>query len=98
MYVSSRNIKISEFFYLNFFRFLEVKFSIYLNRHVFVIMYMREFSLSNRCRLGCAVCKNLQIARNTGLEVTISSYANYRQSANRKKHRFGSDDFLICKL
>ena len=31
-------MKLSEFFYLIFFQFLEEKFSIYLNRHVFVMV------------------------------------------------------------
>ena len=41
----SRNMKISEFFYLNIFQFLEVKFSIYLNRRVFVMIYEKGFTL-----------------------------------------------------
>ena len=37
IYVLSRNMKIIRFFYLKIFSFLEVKFSIYLNRRVFVM-------------------------------------------------------------
>ena len=38
IYVLSRNVKkISEFFYLEMFIFLVVKFSVYLDRHVFVM-------------------------------------------------------------
>ena len=37
MYVLSRNVKNIRVFSLNIFQFLEVKFSIYLNRQVFVM-------------------------------------------------------------
>ena len=40
--------KISEFFYLKIFQFLEVKFSIYLNRRVFVMLYaIRQHKMIN---------------------------------------------------
>ena len=37
MYVLSRNLKNVRIFYLKFFIFLVLKFSVYLNRHVFVM-------------------------------------------------------------
>ena len=41
MYVLSRNKKNETFFSENF-QFLEVKFSVYLNRHVFVMTYRSD--------------------------------------------------------
>ena len=38
IYVLSRNMKISEFLSKNF-QFLVLKFSIYLNRHVFIMLF-----------------------------------------------------------
>ena len=37
MYILSRNLKNIRIFYLKIFHFLVVKFSVYLNRHVFVM-------------------------------------------------------------
>ena len=40
IYVLSRNMKNIRVFYLKIFKFLEVKFSLYLNRHVFVMGFL----------------------------------------------------------
>ena len=52
MYVLSRNMKISKVFYLKIFSFLGVKFSIYLNRCVFV-MLLSCANVSLSLALGC---------------------------------------------
>ena len=44
MYVLSRNMKNVSFFYLKIFIFLVVKFSVYLNRRVFVMNVVNEKS------------------------------------------------------
>ena len=53
----------SEFFYLKIFRFLGVKFSLYLNRHVFIMSSLSEeratnfaFLLFIACALSVMIC------------------------------------------
>ena len=45
IYVLSRSIKNIRIFYLKIFIFLVVKFSVYLNRHVFVVDLPRNFKM-----------------------------------------------------
>ena len=52
LYFEQKFEKISEFFYLIFFQLLEVKFSIYLNRRVFV---MTLFQADSSVVLLCAL-------------------------------------------
>ena len=44
MYVLSRNMKNIRFFYLKIFIFLVMKFSVYLNRHVLVMLLKNSLS------------------------------------------------------
>ena len=54
IYVLSRKYKISDFFKLKISYFLVIKFSVYFNRHVFVMAYKKLGSLAQRTliRLG----------------------------------------------
>ena len=57
IYVFSKNMKISEFVFENF-QFLEVKFSIYLNRRVFVMPYRINVYCSKCRRMPTSDCTN----------------------------------------
>ena len=54
---NSRNMKNSRDFYLNSFQFLEVKFSIYLNRHVFV-MHSFQSTLNSSTNVNLKLTKH----------------------------------------
>ena len=81
--------KISEFFNLKMFSFLEVKFSIYLNRHVFVMKLACEstseeteskyeftqkaFSMSETCQIGSQEAVNVRRAGIVDTEFFLST-------------------------
>ena len=100
--------KISEFFYLKIFRFLEVKFSMYLNRCVFVMQRVyfcdfifaffepKNYFLSNYTLLGWFKCSSFVEAEKKKISFS-HLVCNMHAYTNIHRHHCLSSCFMQCQ-
>ena len=86
--------KLSEFFLSENFQFLEVKFSIYLNRRVFIMVWAFSWGLSEL--LGYLGCKDIRFSR-PFIGVALITHSTHACNM-RKKHIYNKVSFTLNTL
>ena len=94
IYVLNRDMNNSRFFYLKIFIFLVIKFSVYLNRHAFVMDIIRAATLAN---VPTDMCAHRRFRSESWLgTIWTAKDANFLHADNKDSDQTARTRRLIC--